>query len=60
MLSALLMLRRVLGAVRFAAREADFMPVAWAGVGLVLIGTLTYTLAQDWHVVDAFYSPCPR
>jgi Ion channel len=55
MLSALLMLRRLAAALRYARREQDFDRVAGAGVLLVAIGTLTYTLGQDWHVVDSFY-----
>ena len=26
-----------------------------AGLLLVAIGTVTYTLGADWHVIDAFY-----
>jgi hypothetical protein len=55
MLSALMMLRRVLPAFRHAVREEEFLSVFGAGVLLVVIGTLTYTLGQDWHVVDALY-----
>ena len=55
MLSALMMLRRVLPALRYAMREEEFGPIAGAAVLLVVIGTLTYTLSQDWEVVDSFY-----
>ena len=55
MLSALMMLRRVLPALRYAMREEEFGPIAGAAVLLILIGTLTYTLSQDWEVVDSFY-----
>src|SRR5262245_14337872 len=55
MLSALMMLRRVLPALRYAFSEEEFGPIFGAGVLLVLIGTLTYTLSQDWNVVDSFY-----
>jgi hypothetical protein len=55
MLSALLMLRRVVRAMRFAAREEEFIPVLSAGALLVVIGTVGYTLGQGWSVVDAFY-----
>jgi hypothetical protein len=54
-LSALLMLRRVLPAFRYAIREEEFLSVFGAGLLLVVVGTLTYTLGQDWHVVDALY-----
>jgi Na+/H+ antiporter NhaD/arsenite permease-like protein len=53
--SALLMLRRVARAVRYAIREEDFIPVVIAGAALVLIGTGTYALGQGWNVIDALY-----
>jgi hypothetical protein len=55
MLSALMMLRRVLPALRHAFREEEFGPIFGAGLLLVVIGTLTYTLAGDWDVIDSFY-----
>jgi hypothetical protein len=55
MVSALLMLRRVLKAIHYAVREEQFLPVASAAVILVALGTLTYTLNQSWNVVDALY-----
>ena len=55
MLSALMMLRRVLPAFRYAIREEEFLNVFGAGVLLVVIGTLTYSLGQGWHVIDAAY-----
>ena len=55
MLSAILMFRRVAAALRYAVDEDEFLTIASAGVLLVAIGTITYTLAADWHVVDSFY-----
>jgi hypothetical protein len=55
MVSALLMLRRVLKAIHYAVREEQLLPVASAAVILVALGTLTYTLNQSWNVVDALY-----
>lgn len=55
MVSALLMLRRVAAAFRYAVREDAFLTVFGAGATLVGIGTLTYVLGADWNVVDAFY-----
>ena len=55
MLSALMMLRRVLPALRYAFSEEEFGPVFGAGILLVVVGSLTYTLSQDWNVVDSFY-----
>jgi Ion channel len=50
-----MMLRRVLPALRYAMLEEEFGPIAGAAVLLIVIGTLTYTLSQDWEVVDSFY-----
>jgi voltage-gated potassium channel len=55
MLSALLMLHRVVRAVRHAIRDENFLPVGSAGVLLVFVGTLSYSLGEDWNVLDAFY-----
>ncbi len=53
--SALLMWRRLVGAIRYAMREEDFGQVLSAGVTLIVIGTLTYSLGNDWSIVDGFY-----
>jgi hypothetical protein len=55
MLSALMMIRRVLPALRYAFSEEEFGPIFGAGILLVFVGTLTYTLGQDWNVVDSLY-----
>jgi hypothetical protein len=55
MFSALLMLRRLARALRYAVREEDFLPVLSAGLALIAIGTTSYALGEDWNVVDAFY-----
>jgi len=55
MLSALLMLRRVSKAFRYAVREDEFLNVFGAGVLLVVIGTVTYSLGAGWNVVDSLY-----
>jgi hypothetical protein len=55
MISALLMLRRVQGAMRYAVREEDFLTVFGAGVLLVVIGTVSYSVGEAWNIVDAFY-----
>jgi Ion channel len=55
MLSALLMLRRVAHAFRYAVQEEEFLRIFSAGVALAIIGTLSYTLGADWNPVDAFY-----
>jgi hypothetical protein len=55
MLSALLMLRRLVGALRVALREEDFARILGAGLALVVIGTLAYSLGAGWSVVDGLY-----
>jgi hypothetical protein len=55
MISALLMFRRVARALRFAVREDDFLQVFSAGIALVVIGTISYAMGQDWNIVDALY-----
>jgi hypothetical protein len=49
------MFRRVTAAFRYAVREEDFLRVFTAGIALVVIGTLTFSLGADWNPVDAFY-----
>jgi hypothetical protein len=53
--SAVLMLRRVARALRYAVREEEFLPVFSAGVGLVVTGTVAYSLGEGWNVIDALY-----
>jgi hypothetical protein len=55
MLSAWLMFRRLAKALRYARHEEEFDRILGAGILLVAIGTLTFTLAADWNAVDAFY-----
>ena len=55
MLSALLMLKRFLGALRVALRDQEFGRVVGAAVALVIVGTLAYTFGEDWSLVDGFY-----
>jgi hypothetical protein len=52
-ISALLMLRRVWGALHYAVREENFGPVFGAGAALVISGTLAYALGENWNVIDA-------
>ena len=55
MISALLMLRRLAGALRIALREEDFARVLSAGLALIVIGTLAYSFGEDWSIVDGLY-----
>jgi uncharacterized membrane protein YkgB len=55
MISAILMLRRLVGALRIALREEDFARILGAGLALIIIGTLAYSLGNDWSIVDGLY-----
>jgi hypothetical protein len=55
MVSALLMWRRFAAALRVALRDEDFGRILGAGLLLIVVGTVTYTLGNDWSVVDGLY-----
>ena len=55
MLSALLMMRRLAQALRVALRDEDFGRVLAAGLVLIVIGTLAYSLGAGWNLVDSLY-----
>lgn len=55
MISAILMLRRLAGALRIALREEDFGRILGAGLALIIIGTLAYSVGGGWSVVDGLY-----
>jgi hypothetical protein len=55
MISAILMLRRLVGALRIALREEDFARILGAGLALIVIGTLAYSLGNGWSIVDGLY-----
>jgi hypothetical protein len=55
MISAILMLRRLAGALRVALREEDFARILGAGLALIIIGTFAYSLGEGWSVVDGLY-----
>jgi hypothetical protein len=55
MVSALLMWRRFAAALRVALRDEDFGRILGAGLLLIVVGTVTYTLGNGWSVVDGLY-----
>ena len=55
MVSVVTMLRRMLGAIKHAAKEESFAAVVGAAIVLVLVGTVTYSLGEGWNVADGFY-----
>jgi len=44
MISAILMLRRLAGALRVALPEEDFARILAAGLALIIIGTVAYSI----------------
>ena len=54
-LSVATMLRRMLRAMKYAAKDENFGVVAGAAVTLILVGTVVYSLGEGWNVVDGFY-----
>jgi hypothetical protein len=52
-ISAVIMWRRLVRAMRYALREEDFGPVLGAGGFLIAVGTITYSVGNGWNVVDA-------
>jgi len=38
--------------MRYALQEEDFGPVLAAGSFLVGVGTVTYSLGNDWNIID--------
>ena len=55
MLQVALMFRRMFGAIKYAAKEEGFAAVLSAAIILVIVGTVTYTLAEGWRLIDGFY-----
>jgi len=55
MISALMMMRRLMSALRVALREEDFARVLSAGLALIVVGTLAYSFGGDWSLVDGLY-----
>jgi hypothetical protein len=49
------MLRQMLGAIKYAAKEEGFIAILAAAILLVITGTVAYSVAEGWNVVDAFY-----
>jgi hypothetical protein len=54
-ISALLMIKRLAGALRVALREEDFGRIMAAAVALIIVGTLAYSIGSGWSVVDGLY-----
>ena len=54
-LSVVRMFRQMFGAIKYAAKEEGFLAILAAAILLVITGTVAYSLAEGWNVVDAFY-----
>src|SRR5262245_26553565 len=48
-------LRRLVRAAKYAAKEEHFAAVAGAAIVLILVGTVTYSLGEGWNVINGFY-----
>ena len=53
--SVVRMFRQMFGAIKYAAREEGFVAILGASILLVITGTVAYSLAEGWNVVDGFY-----
>jgi hypothetical protein len=49
------MFHRFARALKIANRDSGFAQIFGAALLLVIVGTLTYAINQDWSIVDAFY-----
>ena len=49
------MFHRMIGAIRYAAKEESFTAVFAAAIALVITGTVVYSLGEGWNVIDGFY-----
>jgi hypothetical protein len=54
MVSVVLMLCRMAGAIKYAVKEERFGAVVGAAVILVLVGTVTYSLGEGWRAADGY------
>jgi hypothetical protein len=54
-LSVVRMFRQMFGAIKYAAKEEGFVAILGAAILLVITGTVAYSLAEGWSVVDGFY-----
>ena len=50
-----MMFRRFERALRHAIREENFAALLGAALTLVAVGTVAYTLGEDWSLVNGFY-----
>jgi hypothetical protein len=53
--AALLLMRRMVRALRYAARDEGFLPVLASGLLLVATGAVAYGVGEGWSAIDALY-----
>jgi hypothetical protein len=54
------MLGRMLRAMKYAAKEENFVAVLGVAISLIFIGTVTQSLAEGWSVGNGSTSPSAR
>ncbi|MGA2014576.1 MAG: potassium channel family protein [Solirubrobacteraceae bacterium] len=55
MVGIVVMVRRLVAAIRYAARDEGFRGVFGAAVSMIALGTAVYSLGEGWSVWDGFY-----
>jgi hypothetical protein len=54
-LGVVIALRRLVSAIRYAAREPGFRVLFGSALSLIALGTIVYSLSEGWNVLDSFY-----
>ncbi len=54
-IAAVVAFRRLMTAIRYAAREESFRVIFGAAISLIALGTIVYSIGERWSVPDAFY-----
>jgi hypothetical protein len=52
---AALVFRRLLRAIRYAAKDEGVRAIFAAAISLIVLGTATYSVSQGWSLVNSFY-----
>ena len=55
MIGVAVALRRLVTAIRYAARDQGFRVLFGSAVSLIALGTAAYSVSEGWGVLDSFY-----